>query len=154
MDLWYWTNIPLANWICSLKHVCYYWFNQLIWNVLMLQYSFGCWCASNITLWWWFSIGGRQKMRHLRKTITYSELVYVDVVNLECRSCSCRRWEVMGIPCSHAMATMKVQNIDPYDYCEHWYQTPMYQMTYSEVLHVTSDRKQWSHTLANAFFPP
>ena len=46
---------------------------------------------------------------------------YVDVVNLECRSCSCHRWEVMGIPCSHAVAAMKVRNIDPYDYSEHWY---------------------------------
>lgn len=79
---------------------------------------------------------------------------YVDVVNLKCRSFSCRRWEVMGIPLSHAVAAMKVQNIDPYDYCEHWYHTPMYQMTYSEVLHATRNRRQWESCSCEHILPP
>ena len=44
---------------------------------------------------------------------------YVDVVDLEKKSCKCRKWEVIGLPCCHALASMKVQNVNPYDFCEH-----------------------------------
>lgn len=68
---------------------------------------------------------------------------YIDVVNLEYGSRSCRKWEVMGVPCLYVVAAMKVRNIDLYDYCEHWYHTGLYQRTYNKVIHATRDRKQW-----------
>ena len=46
---------------------------------------------------------------------------YVDIVDLECKTCTCRKWEILGIPCCHALASMKVRNYDPYEFCEHWY---------------------------------
>ena len=46
---------------------------------------------------------------------------YVDIVDLECKTCTCRKWEILGIPCCHALASMKDRNYDPYEFCEHWY---------------------------------
>ncbi|XXG73034.1 hypothetical protein AAC387_Pa07g2015 [Persea americana] len=43
---------------------------------------------------------------------------YVDIVHLDRRSYTRRRWELLGIPCSHAVATLKMRGLDPYDNCE------------------------------------
>ena len=67
---------------------------------------------------------------------------FVDVVNLDSRSCSCRKWDVIGIPCCHAIAAMKARNMNPYDYCEQWYLTITYQKTYNAIIHAIHDRKQ------------
>jgi len=35
------------------------------------------------------------------------------VVELHMRACSCRRWQLTGIPCSHAIACMRHDRIKP-----------------------------------------
>lgn len=79
---------------------------------------------------------------------------YVDVVDLERKSCTCRKWEILGIPCCHAIAAMKMRNYDPYEFCEHWYFASTYRTTYSEVIHATRDSKQWEHTAELRVIPP
>ncbi|XXG86332.1 hypothetical protein AAC387_Pa11g1249 [Persea americana] len=80
---------------------------------------------------------------------------FVDVVNLDSRSCSCHKWDVIGIPCCHVVAAMKARNMNPYDYCERWYFTSTYQKTYSDVIHATRDRKQWEQQIVTGrVLPP
>ena len=80
---------------------------------------------------------------------------FVDVVNLDRRSCSCRKWDVIGIPCCHAVAAMEALNMNPYDYCEQWYLTSTYQKTYNDIIHATRDRKQWEqHIITGRVLPP
>ena len=38
---------------------------------------------------------------------------YVDIV-LNRWTCTCRKWEVLGIPCSHAITSMRVRKYNPY----------------------------------------
>ena len=79
---------------------------------------------------------------------------YVDVVDLDQRICRCWKWEILGIPCCHALAAMKVRNYDPYKFCEHWYLSRMYRLTYSGLIHATLDNKQWEHTSDVRVLPP
>ena len=79
---------------------------------------------------------------------------YVDVVDLERKSCTCRKWEILGIPCYHALAAMKMRNYYPYEFCGHWYFASMYRTMYSEVLHAIRDSKQWEHTTELRVLPP
>ncbi|RWR87935.1 hypothetical protein CKAN_01689900 [Cinnamomum micranthum f. kanehirae] len=79
---------------------------------------------------------------------------FVDVVDLERRTCTCRKWEIMGIPCSHSLASMKMRNLNPYDFVEDWYLTTTYRTTYNEVLHATRDSRQWEHTSDEKVLPP
>ena len=79
---------------------------------------------------------------------------YVDVVDLERKTCTCLKWEILGIPCCHVLASIKVRNWDPYVFCKHWYLSSVYRTTYNEVLHATWDSKQWEHTIPIRVLPP
>lgn len=69
-------------------------------------------------------------------------------------SFSCRKWDVIGIPCCHVIAAMKARNMNPYEYYEYWHLTGMYQKMYSDVIHATRDRKQWEQHLTGRVIPP
>lgn len=56
----------------------------------------------------------------------------VDVDNWEC---SCKVWQLTGLPCSHAIAVIGCIHRDVYDYCSRYFTTESYRMTYSDSLH-------------------
>lgn len=41
-------------------------------------------------------------------------------VNLKQRHCSCRRWDLTGIPCNHAIAAIRSKGGVPEDYVDHY----------------------------------
>jgi len=43
------------------------------------------------------------------------------VVSLKDKSCACRKWDITGIPCPHAIACMRFNNQNPDDSVAHWY---------------------------------
>ncbi|XXG59581.1 hypothetical protein AAC387_Pa04g1641 [Persea americana] len=79
---------------------------------------------------------------------------YIDVVHLDLRSCSCRRWDVLGIPCSHAMAAIQMSGVHPYDYCEHWFSSDVYRSTYNDIVHAIRDIGQWEVQSNMPILPP
>lgn len=52
------------------------------------------------------------------------------VVNLESSMCTCRSWDVSGIPCSHAVCAMNHVKKDPKLFISHWYEKSTYIATY------------------------
>ena len=46
---------------------------------------------------------------------------YQDVVDLERRTCSCRNFQDIGIPCEHACAAIDSAGLDCNDYIERWW---------------------------------
>jgi hypothetical protein len=44
------------------------------------------------------------------------------VVNLEARTCGCRRWDVAGLPCNHACSAIIKAKKKPDDYVIHFFQ--------------------------------
>lgn len=43
-------------------------------------------------------------------------------VNLDARTCTCRKWDVTGIPCHHAVSAMMKVRQHPEDYVDHFFQ--------------------------------
>ncbi|XXG64962.1 hypothetical protein AAC387_Pa05g2780 [Persea americana] len=78
---------------------------------------------------------------------------YVDVVHLDRRSCTRRRWELLGIPFLHAVAALK-GGLDPYDNYEHWFTSDMYRKTYNFVILGTRDMNQWDLRTGSHVLPP
>ncbi|PHU11750.1 hypothetical protein BC332_18680 [Capsicum chinense] len=60
-------------------------------------------------------------------------------VDLLERSCTCRKFELVKIPCAHAMSTLRVKYSDDYGFRVYDYSLPMYKveeylLTYSESI--------------------
>ena len=70
-------------------------------------------------------------------------LEYTNVVHLNLRSCTCCKWDLLGIPCSHGLCAIKLKRYNPYNFCEHWFSNDCDRATYNDVIHAMRDKKQW-----------
>ncbi|KAK2648266.1 hypothetical protein Ddye_015755 [Dipteronia dyeriana] len=68
------------------------------------------------------------------------------VVDLDQRSCTCRRWNLTGIHCSHSMTTIYSKGDDPTKYVYKWYLKDTFKKCYSSILHGIKTKKVWSKT--------
>ncbi|KAG8373436.1 hypothetical protein BUALT_Bualt11G0024100 [Buddleja alternifolia] len=75
-------------------------------------------------------------------------------VNLRTHSCSCRRWDLTGIPCSHAMSAIGCQDIEPYDYVHESYSVSTYLSVYSHAIAPVNGLKLWEKTGYIPLMPP
>ncbi|XP_057457783.1 uncharacterized protein LOC130748575 [Lotus japonicus] len=64
-------------------------------------------------------------------------------VNLESRSCACRRWDLSGIPCAHAVASMWFGRRVPEDYVHSSYRKQTFIDTYSHLILPNNGPKLW-----------
>ncbi|RVW79736.1 hypothetical protein CK203_042353 [Vitis vinifera] len=52
-------------------------------------------------------------------------------VNLRERTCTCKAWQMAGIPCEHACAAIRQMKQDVYEYVDSYFKLPMQQLIYS-----------------------
>ncbi|ERN07906.1 hypothetical protein AMTR_s00012p00235430 [Amborella trichopoda] len=83
-------------------------------------------------------------VRHCRPTefeiISHEQTFFVDLGQ---RTCSCRQWEVQGLPCSHAIAAIHNKKYDVCSFCQDWFYVAKYQATYLEAIHPVLDASTW-----------
>nr|GMD12044.1 uncharacterized protein LOC109165518 [Ipomoea batatas] len=72
---------------------------------------------------------------------------YVDVDHCDC---SCRGWQLSGLPCCHAMAVISCLGRDPYSYCARYFTTDSYRLTYSESVHPIPSLDSLTHNNASS----
>ncbi|CAK9145011.1 unnamed protein product [Ilex paraguariensis] len=66
-----------------------------------------------------------------------------DIVNIGTHSCSCRDWQLYGIPCSHAVAALISCRKDMYAFTEKRFTVASYRETYSEEIHPIPGKIEW-----------
>ncbi|WVZ12601.1 hypothetical protein V8G54_017131 [Vigna mungo] len=59
----------------------------------------------------------------------------VDIVDIDNWDCSCKGWQLTGVPCCHAVAVFECVGRSPYDYCSRYFTVENYQLTYAESIH-------------------
>ena len=57
------------------------------------------------------------------------------VVNIIAQTCTCRAWELSGIPCAHALAVMREENMNPIQFIDDCYSSECLRKTYAHTLH-------------------
>ncbi|KAJ4810651.1 MuDR family transposase [Rhynchospora pubera] len=62
-----------------------------------------------------------------------------NVVNVETWECSCRRWQVDGLPCMHALAVFERTDRGVYDYCSKYFTAECYRLAYSSSINPIPD---------------
>ncbi|KAJ0080235.1 hypothetical protein Patl1_23893 [Pistacia atlantica] len=59
----------------------------------------------------------------------------IEVVDMDHWGCSCKGWQLNGLPCCHAIAVITCMGRSAYDYCSRYFTTEMCRLTYSETIH-------------------
>ncbi|WMV43053.1 hypothetical protein MTR67_036438 [Solanum verrucosum] len=75
-------------------------------------------------------------------------------VNLVEKECTCRSWQLTGIPCPHAIKAMLYQKIEPKNEINWWYSKEAYLMTYREKLMHVRGEQFWNVLPEHAMVPP
>lgn len=75
-------------------------------------------------------------------------------VNLNAKTCSCRRWMLSGIPCCHAITCYMDRKLDPNDYIPHFYRKEAYVSCYEPLIHPTNGQNLWETTPYPDILPP
>ncbi|PON58068.1 Zinc finger, PMZ-type [Trema orientale] len=65
-------------------------------------------------------------------------------VNLEEKTCSCNRFQMDELPCSHAMAVFAKKHLSSYDYCSKYYKKETMLATYEGTVHPVGNPKEWT----------
>ncbi|XP_059276262.1 uncharacterized protein LOC132030584 [Lycium ferocissimum] len=58
----------------------------------------------------------------------------IEVVDIEQWDCSCKEWQLNGLPCCHGIAALEYLGRSPYDYCSRYFSTESYRVTYAESI--------------------
>jgi hypothetical protein len=68
------------------------------------------------------------------------------VVNLRRNTCGCRKWEITGIPCSHAFSAILYDGGKLEDYVDDCYSVEKYKKAYEFIIYPMPSDEQWLRT--------
>lgn len=57
-----------------------------------------------------------------------------DMVDIDHWDCSCKEWQLTGLPCCHSIAVFECLGRDPYNYCSQYFTVESYRSTYAESI--------------------
>ncbi|CAN1295046.1 hypothetical protein LINPERPRIM_LOCUS22696 [Linum perenne] len=75
-------------------------------------------------------------------------------VQLDEGKCSCRSWDLTGVPCPHAIACIISEGNDPERYISNWYTVERYWNTYDNVLLPLDGHTTWVPSHYDPVLPP
>ena len=77
------------------------------------------------------------------------------VVNLHDKTCTCRQWQVSGIPCVHALAFItSLSNASLENYVDPFYSVERFRTAYAQQLPALVDKSQWPKSEHGFFMNP
>nr|XP_011459364.1 PREDICTED: uncharacterized protein LOC105349940 [Fragaria vesca subsp. vesca] len=77
-----------------------------------------------------------------------------NVVNLARRTYTCRRWDLCGIPCKHAISAIYLKREDPDDYVSRCYLKTTYMSIYNNLIQPVNSMDLWSRGEDPPIQPP
>jgi hypothetical protein len=77
------------------------------------------------------------------------------VVNLHDRTCSCRKWQVFGIPCKHAIAFITSLTNAPLErYVDLYFSIDKFRTAYAQLIPAIPDKSRWPKSSHGFFMHP
>jgi len=76
------------------------------------------------------------------------------VVNVDNMDCSCRKWGITGVPCSHSLAAMKFLNLSVDPFVAHWFTKSTYEEIYCSIIYPVNGQDVWEITPFPDVLPP
>ncbi|KAH7841662.1 hypothetical protein Vadar_032772 [Vaccinium darrowii] len=75
-------------------------------------------------------------------------------VNLQKQTCSCRRWDLTGIPCEHGALVIAMEGGLVEDYVSDWYSKNTFLTSYNHILHPMNGQEMWEKSGKPPIEPP
>nr|XP_027077015.1 uncharacterized protein LOC113700766 [Coffea arabica] len=75
-------------------------------------------------------------------------------VDLASRTCSCRKWDLSGIPCSHAYSAITLTDEEPKTFVHDCYSKEAYMRAYSPVIGPMDGEELWPKANKGPLLPP
>ncbi|XP_049366935.1 uncharacterized protein LOC125831843 [Solanum verrucosum] len=79
---------------------------------------------------------------------------FTHTVDIVSRSCSCRSWQLRGIPCPHGVAALHYKELEPIHYVASCYRKETYLSTYAHFIQLMNNMKMWSTSNNPIVKPP
>ncbi|KAH7861322.1 hypothetical protein Vadar_024596 [Vaccinium darrowii] len=75
-------------------------------------------------------------------------------VNLACHTCSCRKWDMTGMPCTHAIAAIQKSKQEPESFIHQCYSKEAYAKAYHPLIMPINGHDMWPKTGFTPVLPP
>jgi hypothetical protein len=79
---------------------------------------------------------------------------YQHIVDLTAKTCDCRRWQLTGIPCCHAVSCLRHERVAPESVLPSCYSLDAYNSAYAYSIWPCKDKSQWEKMNAPEVLPP
>jgi hypothetical protein len=79
---------------------------------------------------------------------------YQHIVDLTAKTCDCRRWQLTGIPCCHAVSCLRHEKIPPESVLPSCYSLDAYNRAYANSIWPCKDKSQWEKMNGPEVLPP
>jgi hypothetical protein len=79
---------------------------------------------------------------------------YQHIVDIATKTCDCRRWQLTGIPCSHAISALRHDRVPPESVLPHCYSIEAYNNAYGHNIWPCRDKTMWQHVEGDEILPP
>ncbi|KAF7823239.1 uncharacterized protein G2W53_021383 [Senna tora] len=76
------------------------------------------------------------------------------VVDIGAKSCSCRSWDLCGIPCEHAISALGWRHLSPEDYVHTSLTKDTYEKVYAPYIQPVNGQSMWPHDNSDEIQPP
>lgn len=76
------------------------------------------------------------------------------VVNLDERTCGCRKWDITGMPCNHAISAIYKSKQHPEDFVHEFFKKEMYKQAFNPIVYPVPSQDQWTRTPTDDIDPP
>ncbi|XP_058212292.1 uncharacterized protein LOC131324362 [Rhododendron vialii] len=76
------------------------------------------------------------------------------VVDIGRHSCTCRQWDLTGIPCKHGIAAIWIDKREPEEFVHQCFHISTFINTYNDMINPIPDQSLWVHTNSDPIMPP
>ncbi|XP_044454561.1 neurofilament heavy polypeptide isoform X1 [Triticum aestivum] len=76
--------------------------------------------------------------------VTSGERTYA--VNLQHRTCGCKKWDMTAVPCNHAVSAIHKAKLQPEDFVHDFFKKKMYLAAYSPIIYPVPGPDMWPRT--------
>ena len=77
------------------------------------------------------------------------------MVHLNCKSCTCRVWDLDEIPCAHALAVLRGCNMNTYSFVSNYFLSSTLVLAYTGLVRPVGNHSNWKSIGGDMnIFPP